>query len=403
MRHYYIQTKLNSFWRKNGEEIAAFFTRQRPYFLTSKDTKKTGKELPVFCFHSVEQTYFENQLKYLKNNNYHTIASDELFHILGGDIPIPDKTVVLTFDDARGSFWATAFPLLKMYGMKAILFVAPGLVPETTMLYPNLEDVWAGKSPVDPIIIREQIQPVCTWQEIRIMHESGSVDIQSHSLTHSRINISPRVVDFVHPNFDSCFYDNVNIPITRNQKRERPTRIFRLGMPVYHSASRISDKLRFFEDQAITEELILFVEQNGGKNFFTNSSWRGVLEKKVRIMEKNMANTGYESQKDLEDAIRFELVQSKYLLESMLSNKKVEHFCYPWFQGSPLTDRIARESGYKALFYGLIPLSKHKVPSMAIKIRRISEEYIFCLPGKDRSSYWSILSEKLKKKMSVDR
>jgi hypothetical protein len=127
------------------------------------------------------------------------------------------------------------------------------------------------------------MQPLCTWSELLTMHQSGIVDIQSHSLTHSRINISPKIVDFIHPRFDTYFYENINVPISRDDDIERPLRQIQLGEPVYESASRFSGSPRFLEDPCVGQRLVDYVAEKGGNAFFRRSSWRRKLKKKAAI------------------------------------------------------------------------------------------------------------------------
>ena len=332
-----FQRKLDTIWQKNGEKISAILTGNMPYSLKgSPPQQNTKTEIPVFCFHSVEPKRFEKQLQFLATNGYSTVDSDSLFEILKEGCGNKHKTVALTFDDATGSFWVTAFPLLKKYGFKAILFAIPGLVPEDNQIYPNLEDVWAGRTTFEEIAHREHVQPLCTWSELLAMHRSGIVDIQSHSLTHSRINISPKVVDFIHPRFDTYFYENINVPISRYDNIERPLRQIRLGEPVYKSASRFSGSPRFLEDPSIRESLVRYVAENGAETFFSRFLWWRELEKKYRdLVGRLEIETEYESVVETETAIRSELTRSKHLLESKLPGETIRHFCYPWFQGSP--------------------------------------------------------------------
>jgi peptidoglycan/xylan/chitin deacetylase (PgdA/CDA1 family) len=393
-----LQRKLDTIWQKNGEEIRAILTGNMPYSLKgSPPQQNTKTEIPVFCFHPVEPKRFEKQLQFLAANGYSTVDSDPLFEILKEGCGNKHKTVVLTFDDATGSFWATAFPLLKKYGFNSILFAIPGLVPEDNQIYPNLEDVWGGRTTLEEIVHREHMQPLCTWSELLTMHQSGIVDIQSHSLTHSRINISPKIVDFIHPGFDTYFYENINVPISRDDDIERPLRQIRFGEPVYESASRFSGSPRFLEDPYVGQRLVDYVVENGGRAFFRRSSWRRELKRKYRdLVGRLEIETEYESALETEAAIRSELTRSKYLLESRLPGKIIHHFCYPWFQGSPVSDRIARECGYQSVFYGLdIGEDNNKYRELPFRICRISEEYLFCLSGRQRHSMFSVWTAKI--------
>ncbi|EMY8533948.1 polysaccharide deacetylase family protein [Bacillus paranthracis] len=70
---------------------------------------------------SVEQ--FEKQIKYLADNNYRTITAKELEEFIKNKKNLPEKSVLITFDDASKSSYTYAYPILKKYKMHAISFV----------------------------------------------------------------------------------------------------------------------------------------------------------------------------------------------------------------------------------------------------------------------------------------
>jgi len=193
---------LKSIWRKNRADFYAVLSGRLKKILNYKMPIEKKQNIPVFVFHSIKPRKFGNHLRYLAYNGYKYIDEDTLVNLIKTKKGNDKNTVAATYDDATGSFWSTAFPLLNKYGFSAILFVTPGIVPDNR-IYLNLDDVWNTKSKIDEIINRESNQPLCTWQGLKKMNKSGFIDIQSHSLTHSRINICPKVVDFIHAQFDT--------------------------------------------------------------------------------------------------------------------------------------------------------------------------------------------------------
>jgi len=96
--------------------------------------------------------------------------------------------------------------------------------------------------------------------------------------------------------------------------------------------------------------------------------------------------------------MRKEFAHSKMLLESRLPDKRISHFCYPWFQGSIRSDEIARECGYEAVYYGLeVPAVRNAAAKLPQRIRRVSDEYLLCLPGKGRQALHTVWLRKLLK------
>ena len=82
---------------------------------------RAGVRLPP-----VEPVSFERRLDFLEENGYVTLSAEEYFQFLLGARPAPERAVVLTFDDGRGSLWSVGAPLLERRGMRGIVFLVPG-------------------------------------------------------------------------------------------------------------------------------------------------------------------------------------------------------------------------------------------------------------------------------------
>src|SRR5688500_18958327 len=82
--------------------------------------------------------------------------------------PIPDKLVVLTFDDSKASHYTVVRPLLKKYGFSATFFITEGF-----SIHTNKEDY-------------------LTWEQIGELHRNG-FEIGNHTRDHkgvSKANLS---------------------------------------------------------------------------------------------------------------------------------------------------------------------------------------------------------------------
>jgi peptidoglycan/xylan/chitin deacetylase (PgdA/CDA1 family) len=93
------------------------------------------KQVPVLCYHNItknaqkqgllwisEQRLIE-QLKALHDMGYHTILPDQLYrHLLNGT-PLPNKPVILSFDDTHTEHFSLAADVLKKYDYKAVFFI----------------------------------------------------------------------------------------------------------------------------------------------------------------------------------------------------------------------------------------------------------------------------------------
>ena len=81
-------------------------------------------QLPAPLFATLEQ--FAEQMAYLAENNYHTLTLSELEHYHYDNGTLPEKSILLTFDDCYQSIGLYAYPILKKYGFHAVAFVVTG-------------------------------------------------------------------------------------------------------------------------------------------------------------------------------------------------------------------------------------------------------------------------------------
>ena len=131
-----------------------------------------GPKVLVLNYHQVANTFnplailpsdFSTQMAYLINNGYVPITPDELDAGLSGELTLPEKPVLITFDDGYSDNYTNAFPILKGYGIRATIFVVPAFVGKKNYL---------------------------TWEQLHEMIESG-INIQSHTLNHSKLEELP--------------------------------------------------------------------------------------------------------------------------------------------------------------------------------------------------------------------
>lgn len=99
-----------------------------------KDKKLTSENIgvPVLYYHSVDENadnevtitpeMLKEQLNYINDNDYVTMTIKELYDYLKNNQPIPEKSIVITFDDGYMNNYTEAFPILKEMNMKATIF-----------------------------------------------------------------------------------------------------------------------------------------------------------------------------------------------------------------------------------------------------------------------------------------
>ena len=107
-----------------------------PTNVMPEKTLKNG--LPVLMYHffydesigeeGVDNNYmeisdFEEQIKYLSENNFYYPTWEEVEDYIDGKIELPEKSIVITVDDGDDSFFKYAVPIIQKYNAKATSFV----------------------------------------------------------------------------------------------------------------------------------------------------------------------------------------------------------------------------------------------------------------------------------------
>jgi peptidoglycan/xylan/chitin deacetylase (PgdA/CDA1 family) len=97
------------------------------------------KQVPVLCYHQIRDwkatdsksskdyiipiSTFKDQIKMLADSGYHAILPDQYYAYLNNGTPLPDKPIMLSFDDTEYNQYAIAAPTLQKYGYKAVYFI----------------------------------------------------------------------------------------------------------------------------------------------------------------------------------------------------------------------------------------------------------------------------------------
>ena len=392
-----LLNKLRWSYRKNVPDILALLRRHYPNFMFSPNPKPLQNEIPVFTFHSVEPVSFEAKLKFLSQNGYRTLNAEEFRAAIAGESDIPQKSILLTFDDGTATLWTVAYPLLRKYGFRAVSFIIPGCIPERAPETPTFVDYEKNRATADALLARERNHfSLCSWQEIEEMHNSSVIDFQCHTMHHHMVCVSPQLVDFIHPHYDFYFFANINVPVYREHGKLNYARQVPWGTPVYRAEPRMAGKPQYFDEEAARQACIEHAGKNGGEKFFNRDDWRKSLIAVYREALSNRRKNEFETREAQAQTIWQDLHLAKQMIETRLPGKKVDQLCYPWFMGSNLAVEQSRRAGYRVNYWGFVPQHKTNLAGQNLfYVPRIEDHYIYRLPGEGRKSLKEILQMKV--------
>lgn len=153
----------------------------------------TRNKVSILCYHeiddradslipgySIKPELLADQLAWLKKQGFHFVSVDDIVADRSGRRPLPEKAILLTFDDGYHSFYTHAFPVLKKFQAPAVVALVGHWLDTGT----NTID-FDGKG-----IPRHDFM---TWDELRELQASGLVEFASHSYAmHRGVRANPQ-------------------------------------------------------------------------------------------------------------------------------------------------------------------------------------------------------------------
>ena len=151
----------------NGELL----TQQLPLPSPEIHPEARLARVPVMMYHDVlpeREVYFDLTLAELEEDfqaiydwGLTPISMDQLtYHLRTGD-PLPERPIVLSFDDSYAAHYTYVYPLLKRYNFPAVFSVITG----------KLDGEIAGRSTI-------------TWDQLKQMAADPLITISAHTVTH---------------------------------------------------------------------------------------------------------------------------------------------------------------------------------------------------------------------------
>ena len=134
-----------------------------------------SSQLPVLMYHHLAPTAgsnmvvtpgaFEQQMAALAQNGWHSVTTQQLIDYADKGTPLPEKAVLITFDDGYTSNLELAGSVLERYGLNAVIFVIGINAGQAVYAHSG--------QPLDP--------PRFALEEARPYLDSGVLELQSHT------------------------------------------------------------------------------------------------------------------------------------------------------------------------------------------------------------------------------
>lgn len=149
---------------------------EKSFEVTEVNNLIEGINLPIIMYHNIVENpaksgqyiitpeALEKDMIYIKEHGYQTITVQDLIAYVYDGEPLPEKSIMLTFDDGYYSHFVFLQPLLEKYDMKAVLSVV-GIFTDTMEQYDDLNPDYS----------------YLRWKDIKELSGLGYIEIQNHS------------------------------------------------------------------------------------------------------------------------------------------------------------------------------------------------------------------------------
>lgn len=284
--------------------------------------------VPAYFFHQVEPDGFEKMCAALSAKGIRTLTFSELL-----EDPDPHgDSVLLTFDDGWSSVWSLALPIARRHGVRLTLFATSETMENSSERRPGLDDGILS----DQLVARDRSErSLLTWGELRGLHESGMVEIQSHSSHHGVVFTGDRLTGYVSD--ERLHWQSGNIPIlSRRADTDVPVLKLPSGTPLADVGPALVAERRFIIDEEFEAECVARYKDEqvspAPPGTLVPGRWESEVERDERFFD--------------------DLSHSRQRLQRELPGCLAQVLAPPWARMHPRLPGIAREAGYEVLALG---------------------------------------------------
>ena len=137
--------------------------------------------IPILTYHSIEDSgsvisvsplQFEKQIRFLKKSGYKSLPIGEIVKFIKNEVVLPNKAIVITFDDGYRNNFTHAFPIMDACGFTATIFLTTG--------HCGNSNNWPNQDASIPSL------PMLNWEEVAEMSRYG-YEFGAHTRSHPRL------------------------------------------------------------------------------------------------------------------------------------------------------------------------------------------------------------------------
>jgi len=154
--------------------IALWIIKPPSQQVTSTLAEEKGIPLPILMYHSILKsksgtyiitpTELEKDLVYMQSQGYTTVTMADILSYVEHNTPLPEKPIMLTFDDGCYNTLTYAVPLLEKYHMKAVISIVGAYT-----------DTYSASDEANPNY------GYLRWKDIQMLLSSGTIEFQNHT------------------------------------------------------------------------------------------------------------------------------------------------------------------------------------------------------------------------------
>ncbi len=122
-----------------------------------------------YTWNYVSENNFEADLDLICRNNWEVLSAEKFIKSLSDPEILPERSVLITFDDGYKNNLSVALPCLRKFRFSAVLFIPVKFV--------------GTYNAFDADINYEPREDICSWEELKQLEEGG-ISVHSHSVSH---------------------------------------------------------------------------------------------------------------------------------------------------------------------------------------------------------------------------